>query len=151
MLEKFRKIQRAFIYALILNLVVAFAKIIYGTLTGALSMTADGYHSLFDGISNITGLAGNLIASHPLDRDHPYGYQKYETIASVLIALLLIFVGVEIFRNALNHFLIPNRPGVTAVSFLIVLVTMCINYLVTRYEYRQGQSLRSQVLIVLYI
>jgi len=147
LLEKFRKIQRAFIYALILNLVVAFAKIIYGTQTSALSMTADGYHSLFDGISNITGLAGNFIASHPPDRDNPYGHRKYETIASGFIALMLIFVSVEIFRNAIDHFRIPNKPEVTAVSFLIVLGTMCINYLVTRYEYRQGQSLRSQVLI----
>ncbi len=147
MSQKFRKIQRAFIYALILNLVVAFAKISYGTLTGALSMIADGYHSLFDGISSVIGLAGSFIASHPPDRDHPYGHQKYETIASVFIALLLIFVSIEIFQNALNHFLIPNKPKVTAVSFLIVLGTMCINYFVTRYEYKQGQSLRSQVLI----
>ena len=108
MLQKFRKIQRVLVYALILNLAVAFAKIIYGTLTGALSMSADGYHSLFDGISNIIGLAGSFIASHPPDRDHPYGHQKYETIASVFIALLLIFVGVEIFQNALNQFSCPN-------------------------------------------
>lgn len=147
MLEKFRKIQRVLIYALFLNLVVSFAKIVYGTLTGASSMIADGYHSLFDGISNVIGLAGSFIASHPPDSDHPYGHQKYETIASVFIALLLIFVGVEIFQNALNSFLISNKPKVTAVSFLIVLGTMCINYLVTIYEYRQGQSLRSQVLI----
>jgi cation diffusion facilitator family transporter len=147
LLEKFRKIQRAVIYALILNLIVAFAKVIYGTQTGALSMIADGYLSFFDGISNIIGLSGSVIASHPPYRDHPYGHRKYETIASVFIALLLIFVGVEIFRNALDHFLIPNKPEVTAVSFLVVLGTMCINYLVTRYEYRQGQFLRSQVLI----
>lgn len=56
-------------------------------------------------------------------------------------------MSIEIFQNALNHFLIPNKPKVTAVSFLIVLGTMYINYLVTKYEYKQGQSLRSQVLI----
>jgi cation diffusion facilitator family transporter len=110
-------------------------------------MIADGYHSLFDGISSTIGLTGSFIAAHPPDRDHPYGHRKYETIASVCIALLLIFVGFEIFRNVLNHFLIPNKPEVTVVSFLIILGTMCINYLVTRYEHRQGQSLRSQVLI----
>ena len=110
-------------------------------------MIADGYHSLFDGISSIIGLVGSFLASHPPDRDHPYGHQKYEAIASVFIALLLFFVGIEIFQNALNHFLIPSKPKVTAVSFLIVLGTMCINYFITKYEYRQGQSLRSQVLI----
>ena len=132
---------------LFLNLVVAFAKIIYGNLTSTLSMIADGYHSLFDGVSNIIGLAGSFIASRPPDSDHPYGHQKYETVASTFIALLLIFVGVEIFRDALNRFLVQSTPEVTDVSYLVMLGTMCINYLVTRYENKQGVSLRSQVLI----
>ena len=132
---------------LFLNLAVAFAKILYGTLSGALSMTADGYHSLFDGVSNIIGIVGSFIAARPPDKEHPYGHQKYETIASVFIALLLLYVGFEIFRNALDRFLIRSVPEVTAVSFLVILSTMCINYLVTHYEYRQGLALKSQVLI----
>lgn len=91
MLRRFKKVQRVLVYVLFLNLVVAFAKIIYGNLTGTLSMIADGYHSLFDGASNIVGLAGSFIAARPPDREHPYGHQKYETVASVFIALLLIF------------------------------------------------------------
>ncbi len=147
MLQKYRKVQRVLIYVLLLNLAVAFAKIVYGTLTNTLSMVADGYHSLFDGASNIIGLAGSFIAARPPDSEHPYGHIKYETLASIFIALLLIFVGVEIFQNAVNRFLAPSTPKVTALSFLIILGTMCINYLVTRYEYKQGKSLRSQVLI----
>lgn len=147
MLQKSKKVQRVLIYVLFLNLVVAFAKIIYGNLTSTLSMIADGYHSLFDGVSNIIGLAGSFIASRPPDSDHPYGHQKYETVASTFIALLLIFVGVEIFRDALNRFLVQSTPEVTDVSYLVMLGTMFINYLVTRYENKQGVSLRSQVLI----
>ena len=147
LLQKFRKIQRVLVYVLIINIVISLAKIIYGTLTGALSMIADGYHSLFDGVSNIIGLAGSFIASRPPDKDHPYGHQKYETIASFFIALMLIFVGVEIFKNAFNSFLIPNKPEVTTISFLVVIGTMGITYLTTQYEQRQGQYLRSQVLI----
>lgn len=132
---------------LFLNLAVAFAKIIYGSISGALSMTADGYHSLFDGVSNIVGIIGSFIAARPPDKEHPYGHQKYETVASVFISLLLLYVGFEIFRNALDRFLIRGVPEVTAISFLIILGTMCINYLVTHYEYRQGLALKSQVLI----
>ena len=146
-IHRSKKVQRVLVLVLFLNLAVAFAKIIYGNLTGTLSMTADGYHSLFDGVSNIVGLAGSFIAARPPDKDHPYGHQKYETIASILIALLLIYVGFEIFQNALDRFLIRSVPEVTAISFLVILSTMCINYLVTHYEYRQGIALRSQVLI----
>jgi cation diffusion facilitator family transporter len=147
LLQKFRKIQRVLVYILIINIVISLTKIIYGTSTGALSMIADGYHSLFDGVSNIIGLAGSFIAARPPDKDHPYGHQKYETIASFFIALLLIFVGVEIFQNAFNNFLSPHKPEVTTMSFLVVIGTMGVTYLSAQYEHRQGQYLRSQVLI----
>jgi len=146
-IHRLKKVQQVLVLVLFLNLLVAFAKIIYGTLSGALSMTADGYHSLFDGVSNIVGLVGSFIAARPPDKEHPYGHQKYETLASIFIALLLIYVGVEIFRNSLDRFLIRSVPEVTAVSFLVILGTMCINYLVTRYEHGKGVALRSQVLI----
>jgi cation diffusion facilitator family transporter len=146
-IHRLKKVQRVLVIVLFLNLFVAFAKIIYGTLSGTLSMTADGYHSLFDGVSNIVGLVGSFIAARPPDKEHPYGHQKYETLASIFIALLLIYVGFEIFRNALDRFLIRGIPEVTAISFLVMLGTMCINYLVTRYEHGKGVSLRSQILI----
>ena len=147
MMHRFKKVQQVLVLVLFLNLAVAFAKIIYGTLTGTLSMTADGYHSLFDGVSNIVGLVGIFIASRPPDRDHPYGHQKYETFASIFIAVLLLFVGFEIFQNALDRFLVRSTPEVTALSFIIMLGTMGVNYLVTRYEQGKGVALRSQVLI----
>ncbi|TFH06144.1 MAG: cation transporter [Methanosarcina sp.] len=147
MIHRFKKVQQVLVLVLFLNLAVAFAKIIYGTLTGTLSMTADGYHSLFDGVSNIVGLVGIFIASRPPDREHPYGHQKYETVASIFIAVLLLFVGFEIFQNALDRFLVRGTPEVTPLSFIIMLGTMGVNYLVTRYEHGKGVALRSSVLI----
>ena len=73
-------------------------------------MSADGYHSLFDGVTNIVELTGCFIASYPPDRGHPYGHQKYETLASFFVALLLIFVGFEIFQNAIIRFLAQSKP-----------------------------------------
>lgn len=147
MMRRFKKIRQVLLYVLFLNFAVAFAKIAYGTFSNTLSMTADGYHSLFDGISNIVGLAGIYIASRPPDKTHPYGHQKYETLASAFIAILLIYVAFEIFQDALGRFFTRDVPEVTSVSFLIMLGTMGINYLVTRYEHSQGVSLQSQVLI----
>ena len=147
MLKKFKEIQQVLLYVLFLNFTVAFAKIVYGTYTGTLSMTADGYHSLFDGVSNIVGLAGIFIASRPPDKEHPYGHRKYETFAAILIAFFLFFIGFEIFQTALKRFLVGSAPEVTTLSFLVMLGTMGINYLVTKYELKQGLALKSQVLI----
>ncbi len=72
---------------MILNIVVALAKVIYGTMTKTTSMVADGYHSFSDGTSNIVGLIGIWIASKPPDEKHPYGHQKVETLSTIFISI----------------------------------------------------------------
>jgi len=70
--ERSRKIQQILAIILVLNFLVAFVKIVYGTLTNTLSMKSDGYHSLFDGISNIVGIVAIFVAAKPPDKSHPY-------------------------------------------------------------------------------
>ena len=73
-----------------LNLAVAAAKYLYGVATASIAMQADGFHSLFDGTSNVVGLIGLAVAVRPPDRDHPYGHAKYETYAAAIIGAMLL-------------------------------------------------------------
>ena len=145
--SRFRKIQKIMIYVLFLNLAVSFAKIAYGMLTNVLSMQSDGYHSLFDGVSNVIGLVGIRIASKPPDEEHPYGHRKFETVASVFIAVLLGIVAFEIVYSAFERLGNGSYPEVTVVSFAVMLVTMAVNFAVTTYERRNGERLNSEVLL----
>src|SRR5262252_6044313 len=88
---------------LILNLLVATAKIAFGYATGAISILSDGFHSLTDAASNVVGLVGVRAARRPPDEDHPYGHRKYETVAAGAVILFLVLVIVEVVRNAFNH------------------------------------------------
>ena len=144
---RYKKVQKILIQVLFLNLAVSFAKIIYGSLTNTLSMQSDGYHSLFDGVSNIVGLIGIQAASKPPDAEHPYGHRKFETMASVFIAVLLMFAGFNIVNSALHRFGTEIMPEVTTFSFLVMVGTMTINYMVTTYEHNNGVKLQSEVLI----
>ncbi|WP_333787081.1 cation diffusion facilitator family transporter [Methanomethylovorans sp.] len=144
---RYKKVRKILIQVLFLNLAVSFAKIIYGSLTNTLSMQSDGYHSLFDGVSNIVGLIGIQAASKPPDAEHPYGHRKFETMASVFIAVLLMFAGFNIVNSALHRFGTGIMPEVTTFSFLVMVGTMTINYMVTTYEHNNGVKLQSEVLI----
>ncbi|WP_406662534.1 cation diffusion facilitator family transporter [Methanolobus sp. ZRKC3] len=145
--SRFRKMQRIMFYVLFLNLAVAFAKLAYGMLTNVLSMQSDGYHSLFDGVSNIIGLVGIQIASKPPDKEHPYGHRKFETIASIFIAVLLGIVAFEIVHSAFERFGNGSSPEVTIFSFAVMIATMAVNFAVTTYERKNGEKLNSDVLI----
>ncbi|MFA0822287.1 MAG: cation diffusion facilitator family transporter [Methanomethylovorans sp.] len=144
---RYKKIRNIMILILVLNLAVSVVKIIYGKITNTLSMQSDGYHSMFDGISNVVGLIGIQAASKPPDTEHPYGHRKFETMASVFIAVLLMFVGFKIVSEAFGRFGNGSLPEVTAISFMVMIGTMTVNYLVTTYEHRNGVKLQSEVLI----
>ena len=145
--NNFRQVRNILIYVLILNWLVSFIKIFYGWIIKSASMTADGFHSLSDGASNIVGLIGIWVASQPIDKKHPYGHKKYETFFAMAIGIILFLIAFQIVGTAWRRFHQPIIPTVTVLSFIIMSVTMIINLLVMRYEKARGKVLKSDVLI----
>src|SRR3989338_9027191 len=146
-LNHFQQIRRILVWVLILNWAVALAKILYGLFSRCASMTADGFHSLSDGASNIIGLVGIEFACQPKDKDHPYGHKKYETLFSLGIAALLFLLAFYLFKEGLQRIYQPVIPQIGLKSFLVMLVTLAINIAVMRYEYRKGKDLQSDILV----
>lgn len=144
---RYKAVGRVLRTVLVLNLAIAAAKILFGYLTGTLSILSDGFHSLTDGLSNVVGLVGIHLANKPPDPDHPYGHRKYETIASIGIAVLLLLVIVELVRNAFVRLSHPEAPEITAASFAVMIATLAVNIAVVRYERRTGERLASEILL----
>lgn len=145
--ERAAAVKRVLRAVLVLNLGVAVTKLVYGAMIGSVSVTADGFHSLFDSTSNVIGLLGMAAASRPADRDHPYGHAKYETFASAAIGALLLFAAWRVGSSAVTRLINPGTgPAVDAVSFAVMLATLAVNIGVTTYERRAGTRLGSDIL-----
>ncbi len=143
-----RRIRRVLWTILLLNVSVAAAKLGWGLVSGSIAMQADGFHSMFDGTSNVVGLVGMYLASRPADRDHPYGHGKYETYASAAIGAMLALAAWRVGSAAVAQFVNGVQPArVDATSFVIMAATLAINIGVTTYERRVGRELRSDILI----
>jgi len=143
----FEGIKKVLIIVLILNWLVAFSKIFIGFFTGTISILADGFHSLFDGVTNIIGLFGIRLAKKPADESHPYGYRKYEAIAATVIWAFLIITAYEIIRGIYNRIINPQQPEIQWFVLGILAGCIVIDYLVARYEYRKGRELKSTILV----
>ena len=144
---RLQKVRHVLIYTLFLNMAVALAKIIYGYKINSISMFSDGFHSFFDGTSNVIGLIGIWIASQPPDESHPYGHRKFETLSTIAIAVLIFFAGFEILKKAYHGLREPHSIEVTSMSFIIMSITLLINIGVMTYERKKGQELKSDFLI----
>ena len=145
--EYYRTVRRILVIILILNIAVALAKVLYGWYSNSLSMLTDGFHSFFDGASNVIGIIGITLASRPADKEHRYGHWKIETFSSIIIAVLLFLVCLEIIQSAIGRFLNPSTPEITTISFLVMGITILINLGVSWYEHKKGQELDSKILI----
>jgi cation diffusion facilitator family transporter len=142
-----KEVRKVLWITLLLNIIGAVAKTFYGYVTGINSMQADGFHSLFDGTSNIIGLFGIWLAAKPPDVRHHYGHKKFETMATIGIAILLFLACFEILGRAVRRLWNPEPPEVTSLSFVIIIATMGMNVFVTTYEYRSGKTLKSDFLV----
>lgn len=145
--NNYKKIRQVLWIILLANLVVAVLKVAVGVIINSTSMTADGFHSLTDGSSNIVGLIGIRLASKPVDEDHPYGHGKFETLGSLFIAGMLIFLGGKIIVDAISGFANPTIPEITVYSLVILLLTLITNIFISFYEYKIGKKLGSIILM----
>mgnify|MGYP000918741060 CR=1 FL=1 len=145
--EDFHRVKRVLWIILFANFAVALVKILVGTMIKSAGMTADGYHSLTDGSSNIVGLIGIRLASKPTDADHPYGHWKFETLAGLFISTMLFLLGGKIIIEAIGKFIRPVTPGITPESLIALSATLVVNIFVSMLEYRKGKMLNSPILI----
>lgn len=143
----YKKIKQVLWVIMFANFAVALLKIIIGSAVKSASITADGFHSLTDGSSNIVGLIGISLAAKPVDREHPYGHRKFETLAGLFIAGMLLFIGGKIIVEAVNRFLNPVSLNIALENLMALIVTLAINIFVCTYEYSQGKKLNSFILL----
>lgn len=146
-INKYNKVKQVLWVILFANLGVALLKIIIGTSIKSASMTADGFHSISDGTSNIVGLIGITLASKPIDKEHPYGHNKFEVIAGLFIGGMLFFLGSKIIIEAISRFKNPVTPTITIASLIVLVITLLINIFVCTYEYKVGKKLNSYILV----
>ncbi|HET9317165.1 MAG TPA: cation diffusion facilitator family transporter [Vicinamibacteria bacterium] len=140
-------VRRVLGVTLLLNLLVSAGKIVVGKMSGSLSMVADGYHSLTDGMNNVVGLVVATFAYKPPDAGHPYGHRKFETAATLLIGLALLGVAYHVVEQALSQVASSRRPEVGALNWIVMGVTLVANMFVAWYERREGRRLGSAFLI----
>jgi len=145
--DSYKKVQRILFIILLANVLVAVLKIFIGSLIKSTSMTADGFHSLSDGSSNIVGLIGIHFASKPEDDSHPYGHNKFETLAGLFISFMLFVLSGRIFLSAIERFKEPIIPEISLESILVLIFTLITNIFVSIIEHKKGEELNSQILI----
>ena len=141
-------VKRVLLITLFLNLLVMGLKAFVGWRIGSLSLQADALHSVTDSANNILGLVTSRLSSPVPDRDHPYGHQKYEAIGALGIAAFLGIACFEILKGAITRLWQGGMAiSISGTELWLLLIVLGINIFVAFYERREGERVKSQILI----
>lgn len=121
------------------NIILFISKITAGLLSGSVSITADAVNNLSDASSSIISLFGFKLACRPADEEHPYGHGRYEYLAGLMVAFIIMVIGAELLRNSVMKIIHPTvvefswlSVGVLSFSILLKLWMMIFNNKVGR-------------------
>jgi len=156
MTELQKKLREKEIYKVTLagsaaNLLLVAFKFLAGIAGHSAAMLADAVHSLSDFITDVVVILFVRISNKPEDKEHHYGHGKYETLATALIGLALLAVGLGILWHGVTeistflHGEQLKQPGM--VALVAALVSIAIKELLYRYSVHVGKKYNSQAVI----
>lgn len=149
--DREKSIYRVTLAGSAVNVVLLVFKFVAGFLGGSAAMIADAVHSLSDFITDVIVLLFVKLSSKPEDSDHDYGHGKYETLATSLIGLALMFVGIMILYNgvcSIASAIMGNplpQPGMIALA--AALVSIALKEWAYRFTVKVGRKCESQAVI----
>jgi len=108
------------IFGVISNLVLFMIKLIIGIISFSISIIADAINNLSDMGSSLLTLIGFKISGKPADKDHPFGHQRIEYIIGLIISMLIIFIGFELFTTSIDKLLNPTESNISILVMIIL-------------------------------
>lgn len=145
--ERFKKAEFVAKIGIVGNLLLAIIKGVIGAYSGSRALVADAVNSASDVAGSVVVMVGLRAAKQPPDEEHPYGHGKAESIAAIIVAVLLVLVGFEIGRASFLAFFEPiDAPKTIAIYAL--LLSIIVKEGLFRYTYKLGKKLSSDALIV---
>lgn len=132
---------------IICNLILFAAKIVVGTLAASISITADAVNNLSDASSSIISLVGFKLAERPADEDHPYGHGRYEYLSALTVAVIILVIGVELFKSGVEKILSPEKSVLTIASIVVLTLSIAMKLWLMLFNRKIGKRINSGSLL----
>ena len=149
--QRERKIRNVTLVGSLGNLLLLLVKFFAGFLGNSAAMIADAVHSLSDFGTDLVVLVFVRIAGKPKDKNHESGHGKYETMATVFIGMILLWVAAMIFWSGANHIYaysqgeVLEQPGY--IALVAAVLSIVVKELLYQYTAYKGRKLDSKVMV----
>ncbi len=131
---------------IICNLILSIMKLIIGTVTNSVSITADATNNISDAGSSIVTLVGFRLSGKPADKDHPYGHARIEYISSLIISFIILLIGCSIFKESVIKIFKPEESLFNIATVIILVVSIIVKLWLSVFNTYLGKQIDSKAL-----
>lgn len=132
---------------IVCNLILVAGKLLIGLVSGAVSVTADAMNNLSDVASSVVTLVGFKLAGKPADSEHPYGHARYEYLAALVVAALILVIGFELALTSIEKIFAPKPVALTLPMVIALVAAMGIKLWMFGFNRKLGKQIDSKVLL----
>ncbi|HEY3375212.1 MAG TPA: cation diffusion facilitator family transporter [Candidatus Aquicultor sp.] len=123
------------------------SKLIIGVASGSIALIAEAFHSLSDILSSLIVIVGFRIAGQPADPEHPYGHGRFEAIATLIIAVILVALSIELVATSIERLINPIPVRVSIYAIAILVFTIVLKEFLARVAIDLGRRIDARMLV----
>lgn len=132
---------------IVCNILLVAGKLLIGLLSGSVSVTADALNNLTDVASSAVTVIGFKLASQPADSEHPYGHARYEYLAALVVAALILVIGFELVFTSVEKIFSPTPVALTMPMVIALAAAVGVKLWMYFFNRRLGRKIDSKVLL----
>lgn len=135
------------VVGIVCNVLLFGVKFFLGTITASVAITADAFNNLGDASSGIVSFLGFKMASRPADKEHPYGHARYEYLAGLTVCVLILVIGVELFKESFAKILNPKPVQFSWITIGVLTLAIAVKLWLAAFNRTLGKQINSQTLL----
>ncbi len=134
------------VFGIIGNAFLCIIKLVLGFITSSVSVIADAVNNLSDALSSVITIVCFKLSGKPADKDHPYGHERIEYIATLILSFLILFIGYELIKSSASRVINPVVIPLKTVSVIILCVSVIGKLVMSRVYNGCAKVINSSVL-----
>lgn len=132
---------------IVTNALLVAGKLAVGLLSGSIAIVADAINNISDAASSVITLVGFRLAAKPADREHPFGHARFEYLSGLMVAVLILFIGVELVKSSIEKILNPQGISATLVTVVVLVASVLLKLWQAGFYRALGTQISSTALL----
>ncbi len=129
------------------NILLFIAKLTVGLMSNSIAIITDSFNNLSDSATNIITFIGYKLAAKPADKEHPFGHGRYEYLTSLIIAIIILFVGFELLQSSIDKLVNPTIVTFNSATLVVLFIAIAVKFWMSQFYKVASKKIHSTALL----